>query len=114
VPRAKLACGRVGDDVDGMAVQTSKPTLRLLSGPAARMGRQLAYLHGAGIGPPRVVVEAFVPQARAACHGPRPSRSQGKLVWDGDSSCEAKTCRARQRLVGVGPSCRELVGDAAN
>jgi hypothetical protein len=37
VPRAKLACGRVGDDVDGMAVQPDKPVLRPLSGPAAGM-----------------------------------------------------------------------------
>jgi hypothetical protein len=37
VPRAKLACGRVGDDVDGMAAQLGRPVLRLLSGPAACM-----------------------------------------------------------------------------
>jgi hypothetical protein len=69
-----------------------------------------------------------------ACHGPRPSRSQGELAWDGDSSCEAKTCRARwklvvqggdlsckvetcrarRRLVRGGPSSRELIGDAAS
>jgi hypothetical protein len=38
----------VGDDVDGMAVQPVRPTLRLLSGPVACMGRQLVPLHGAG------------------------------------------------------------------
>jgi hypothetical protein len=48
VPQAKLACGRVGDDGDGMVVQQGRPALRLLSGPAACMGRQLGYLHGAG------------------------------------------------------------------
>jgi hypothetical protein len=48
VPRAKLACGRVGDNVDGMAVQPGRPALRLLSGPAACMGRQLVPLHGVG------------------------------------------------------------------
>jgi hypothetical protein len=48
VPQAKLACGRVGDDVDGMAVQPGRPALRLLAGPAACMGRQLVHLHGAG------------------------------------------------------------------
>jgi hypothetical protein len=45
---AERACGKVGDDGDGMDVQLSRPTLRLLSGPAARSGRQLVYLHGAG------------------------------------------------------------------
>jgi hypothetical protein len=48
VPRAKLACDRVGDDVDGMVVQPSIPALRLLSGPATCMGLQLVHLHGAG------------------------------------------------------------------
>jgi hypothetical protein len=48
VPRAKLACGRVGDDVDGMALQPGRPALRLLSRPAACMGRQLVHLHDAG------------------------------------------------------------------
>jgi hypothetical protein len=48
VPQVKLACGRIGDDVDGMAVQPGRPALRLLSGPAACMGRQLVHLHGAG------------------------------------------------------------------
>jgi hypothetical protein len=48
VPRANLACGRVGDDGDGMDAQLSRPALRLLSGPAARVGRQLVCLHGVG------------------------------------------------------------------
>jgi hypothetical protein len=47
VPRAELACCRVGDG-NGMAVQLSRPALRPLSGPAARIGRQLVCLHGAG------------------------------------------------------------------
>jgi hypothetical protein len=38
VPRAGLACGRVGDDSDGMVAQSGRPALRLLSGPAACMG----------------------------------------------------------------------------
>jgi hypothetical protein len=41
VPRAKLACSRVGDDGDGMAAQLSRSALRLLSGPAACVRRQL-------------------------------------------------------------------------
>jgi hypothetical protein len=48
VPRAQLACGSVGDDGDGMTVQPNRPALRLLSGPATCMGRQLVCLHGAG------------------------------------------------------------------
>jgi hypothetical protein len=48
VPRAELACCRVKDDGDGMAVQLSRPALRLLSGPAARIKRQLVCLHGTG------------------------------------------------------------------
>jgi hypothetical protein len=32
VPRAELACGRVGDDGDGMAAQLVNLALRLLSG----------------------------------------------------------------------------------
>jgi hypothetical protein len=104
VPLAWLACGSVGGDGDGMVVQLSKPALRLLSGPAACMGSQLVRLDGAGIGPPRVVVEAFVPQDRATCHDPRCSRSWGELARGGDLSCETETYRARRRLVGGGPS----------
>jgi hypothetical protein len=37
VPRAELACGRVGDDGDVMAAQLVRPTLRLLAGWAACM-----------------------------------------------------------------------------
>jgi hypothetical protein len=115
VPQAQLACGSVEGDGDGMAVQLGRPTLRLLSGPAACMGRQLVHLHGAGNWSPHVAVEAFVPQARTACHGPCPSRSRGELTRDGDLSCGAESCRARQGVVGGGPSRRELmVGDAAN
>jgi hypothetical protein len=40
VPREKLACGRVGDDDNGMATQLSRPALRLMSGPTACVGRQ--------------------------------------------------------------------------
>jgi hypothetical protein len=41
-------CCRVGDDGDVTATQPSRDVLRLLSGPAARTGRQLVRLHGAG------------------------------------------------------------------
>jgi hypothetical protein len=60
-----------------------------------------------GIVPPRVSVVVLRPCACAARHGPRTSRSQRVVVRGGDFSCEAETCRGD-------PSCRQLVGDAAN
>jgi hypothetical protein len=80
VPRAELACGRVGDDVDGMVVQPDRPALRFLSGPAACMTASWCICMAWGIVPPRVSVEVPVPQARAAGHGPRTSRSRGELM----------------------------------
>jgi hypothetical protein len=120
VPRAKLACGRVGNDVDGMVVQPDRLALRLLSGPADAWAASWCICMARGIVSPSVMVEAFVPQACAACHGAHPSRSQGgaragrRLVRGRDLSCEAETCHARRRLVGGGPSHRELVGDATS
>jgi hypothetical protein len=73
-----------------------------------------------GIGPPRVMVEAFVPQARVACHGSRLSRSRGELARGGDLSCEAETCRVREILIGGGPfygtgrRCCQLVESLAS
>jgi hypothetical protein len=93
VPRAKLACGRVGDDVDGMVVQPGRTALRMLAWAAS-----WCICMAQGIVPPRVMVEAFVPQARTACHGPRLSRSQGELVLGGDLSCEAETCPGESLL----------------
>jgi hypothetical protein len=107
VPRVKLACGRVGDGGNGMEVQQGRPALRLLSEPAACMSRQLVYLHGAGNWSPHVVTQMFAAWGRAACRGPHPSRSRGRLVRGGDWSCEAETCRARRRHVGGVP----LVGN---
>jgi hypothetical protein len=110
VPRAELACGRVGDDVDGMAVQSNIPALRLLSGPVACMTASWRICMARGIVPPRILVVVLAPQARAACHSPRTNQS-------GESSCEAETCRARRRLLvrGGDLSCdcrarRRLVG----
>jgi hypothetical protein len=99
VPRAELACGRVGDDVDGMAVQSNIPALRLLSGPVACMTASWRICMARGIVPPRILVVVLAPQARAACHSPRTNRSRGELVRGGDLSCEAETSRARWRLV---------------
>jgi hypothetical protein len=86
VSRAGLACGRVGDDGDGMAVQPDRPALRLLSGSAACMAASWCICMARGIVPLRALV-VLAPWVRAACHGPRTSRSQGR-------SCEAETCRA--------------------
>jgi hypothetical protein len=68
-----------------------------------------------GIVPPRASVVLLVPRARATCHGPRTSQNWGEtclvrwrlVMRGGDLSCEVETCRGD-------PSCRELVGDAAN
>jgi hypothetical protein len=54
------------------------------------------------------VVKTFVSRGRAACRDPRLSRSREELARDGDFSCEAESCRARRRLLGGGPSSREL------
>jgi hypothetical protein len=101
VPRAKLACGGVGDDVDRMVVQLCRPTLRLLSGPTACMGRQLVHLHGAGNRSP-------------TRHGGG-VRAPGshRVSWPMPQS-ESGGARARRRLVVESPSCREVVRDAAN
>jgi hypothetical protein len=44
-----------------------------------------------GIIPPHASVVVLAPWARAACHGPRTSRSRGDVVRGGDLSCEAET-----------------------
>jgi hypothetical protein len=101
VPREKLTCGRVGNDVDGMAVQPVRPTLRLLSGPSACMGRQLVPLHGVG--------------NRSPTHrGGGAHASASHRVSCPTPQSESGGARARRRLVVGEPSCGELVGDAAN
>jgi hypothetical protein len=103
VPRAKLACGRVGDDVDGMVAQLGRPVLRLLSGLAACMAANWCVCMAWGVVPPLVVAKVLAPRVMA--HTP---------VGVGGSSCEAETCRVRRRLVGGDPPCGKLVGDAAD
>jgi hypothetical protein len=107
VPRAKLACVRVGDDVDVMVAQLGRPALRLLSGPAACMAASWRICMARVVIPPHVIAKVLAPQAvpHVMTHSP---------VRVGGSSCEVDTCRARQRLVGGDPPCGELVGDAAN
>jgi hypothetical protein len=100
VSRAKLACGRVGDDGDGTTVQQGRTALRLLLGPAACMGRQLVYLHGAGnqsstrrggdvrsLGSRRVSWPTPQSESREARAG------RGLVVRGGDLSCETEAGR---------------------
>jgi hypothetical protein len=101
VPRAKLACGRIGDDIDVMVAQPGIPALRPLSGSAACMAASWCICMARGVVSPRVIAKVLAHQARAACHGPLTSRSRGKLVRGGD-------------LSWGDPSCGELVEDAAN
>jgi hypothetical protein len=114
VPRAELACCRVGDDGDLTAAQPSRAALRLLSGPAARAGRQLVHLHGMGNRSPRVIVGVFTPWDHATWFGLRLGRRRRLLIRMSSLSCEAETCRVRRRLIGGGPFSWELVGDAPN
>jgi hypothetical protein len=51
VPRVELVCCRAGRDGDLMVAWLCRAALRLLSGPAARAGRQLVRLHGMGVTP---------------------------------------------------------------
>jgi hypothetical protein len=102
VPRAELACGRVGDDGDVMAVQPVKPALRLLLGWAACMDASCCACMAWRIAPPHALVAVLVPRVWA--HTPveaETSRARRRLVM------EAETCRG-------GPSSGEPVGDAAN
>jgi hypothetical protein len=101
VPRGELACCRVIYDGDVMVVQLSRAVLRLLSGPAARAGRQLVCLHGAGNWSPTRRGEDVCISGSRLVSWPTPQLGTG-------------TARARRRLVGGDPSSRELVGDAPN
>jgi hypothetical protein len=97
VPRAELACGRVGDDGDVMAAQPVRPALRLMAGPTACMTASccshvtwrftLLYASVAML-TRRVRAHALV--------------GAELVVRGGDLSCKAETCRARRRLIVLG------------
>jgi hypothetical protein len=118
VPRAELACGRAGDDGDGMAGQPVRPALRLLSGPAACMAASWCTCMARGIIPQRASVVVLAPRVMAHV----PVGAEGRLceaetfrarrrlvVRGGDLSCEAETCRVRRRLV---VRCRDFSCEA--
>jgi hypothetical protein len=121
VPRAELACGRVGDDCDLTAEQPSRAASRLLPGPATGAGHQLVCLHGTGNhSPTRCGKGVHAPRSRhvvqfAPWSETKTTRvNQQLVVRGGDSSCEAETRCARRRLVGGGSSSGKLVREAPN
>jgi hypothetical protein len=81
-------CGRVGDDGDGMAAQPIRPALRHLSGSAACMAANCCICMTWGIVPPHASVVVLA--SCAIAHAP---------VRAGGRSSEAKTSRARRRLL---------------
>jgi hypothetical protein len=101
VPRAELACDKVGDDGDVMVAQPVRPALRLLAGRAVCMAASCCILHDVEIRSSICVGGV----ARVVRPGPRTSRGrtsrvrQRLVVRDEDLLCEAKTCRTRRRLV---------------
>jgi hypothetical protein len=122
VPRAELACGRVRDDGDVMAVQLVRPALRLLAGRAACMAASCCTCMMWRFVPLHALMAMLEPCVWA--HTPV---GTGLVVRGEDLSCGAETCRARWRLVVRGEdfsceaeTCRggsssgKLVGDAVN
>jgi hypothetical protein len=105
VPRAELACGRVGVDGDGITAQPVRPALRLLSGWASCMAASCCSCMAREIIPPHASVVVPEPWAFVARPGPCASRSRTccarqRLVVRGvDLSCKAETSRARRRLI---------------
>jgi hypothetical protein len=82
VPQAELACGRVRDDRNVMAAQPVGPALKVLVGVSCLHGRQLLYLHGVGIFPPRASVMVHAQWAFAI----RLGIGAGLVVRGGDFS----------------------------
>jgi hypothetical protein len=65
VPRAELACGRVGDNGDVMAVQPVRPALRLLAWRAACMAASCCTFMTWRFVPPHVSVAMLEPRVWA-------------------------------------------------
>jgi hypothetical protein len=98
VPRAEVACGRVGNDGEGMVAQLVMPALR------SHWGQLLAW--------PPAGVFAWRGESSPTCVGsgaralglrrvswPTHKSEPGEVEQGRDFSCEAATSRARQRLV---------------
>jgi hypothetical protein len=94
VPRAELACGRVGDDGDVMAVQLVRPALRLLAGRAACMAASRCICMTWRCVPPHTSVMMLEP-----CVWAHTLVGTRLVVRGGVLSCEAESCRVRRRLV---------------
>jgi hypothetical protein len=99
VPQAKLECGRVGDDGDGMARQPGRPALRLLLGPAPYTGRHVVLVRGAENRSPTCRCGGVCIACSLHVSGPTLESESGELVRDKVFSCEAVSCRAKWRLV---------------
>jgi hypothetical protein len=94
VPRAELACSRVGDDGDVMAAQPVKLALRLLVGRATCMAASYCTCMTWRFVPPLALVAVLVPCVRA-----RTPVGTGLLMRGGDLSCEAESSRVRRRVL---------------
>jgi hypothetical protein len=100
----------VVDDVDGMTMQLGRPALRLLSGPAACMDRQLVYLHGVGYRSPTCRGEGVRAPGSRRVSRPTPQLELGgELARGGDLLCQAENYCARRRLVVRGGDLSEGV-----
>jgi hypothetical protein len=99
LPRAELACGKVGDDGDVMATQPVGPTLRLLAGQAASMAASCCSCVTWRFVSPHASVAMLAP-----CVWAHVLVGAGPVVRGRDLSCEAET----------GSSWWKLTGDATN
>jgi hypothetical protein len=86
MPRAELACGRVGDDGDVMSAQLVRPALRLLAGRAACMATNCCTCMTWRFVPPHVSVAMLEPCVWTCT----PVRT-GLVVRGGDLSRGAET-----------------------
>jgi hypothetical protein len=97
VPRVELACGRVGDDGDVMVAQLVRPTLRFLARRATCMAAGCCICMTWRFVPPHASVAMLEP-----CVWAYTPVGTGLVVWGGDLSYEAETCRAGRRLLVQG------------
>jgi hypothetical protein len=96
-----LACGRVGDDGDVMAMRLVRPALRLLPEQVVCMAASYFLPRDVEIhSSTRVSGDARAVRLDLHTSRSRTCRARGRLLVRGeDLLCEAETCRARLRLV---------------